>query len=136
MPTIRSYTAPDGTPRYWFRVDTGRSADGRRIQERQTFTRKKEAEAELARITTERHRGTYVRPTKYDGRRTARRVPEVGDLREGSGDGPVVRGRAALPAQSASAMPARRMSPAATSRTCGTGCSEHGRKVGGTGAPV
>ena len=64
MPKIRSYTAPDGTPRYWFRVDTGRSADGRRLQERKTFTRKREAEAELARITTERNRGAYVRPSR------------------------------------------------------------------------
>ena len=64
MAKIRSYTAPDGTPRYWFRVDTGRSADGKRVQERQTFTRKKEAEAELARIVTERRRGTYVRPSR------------------------------------------------------------------------
>ncbi len=64
MPKIHSYTAPDGTPRYWFRVDTGRDADGRRIQERKTFTRKKEAEAELARIVSERHRGTYVRPSR------------------------------------------------------------------------
>jgi integrase len=64
MAKIRSYTAPDGTPRYWFRVDTGRNADGKRVQERKTFTRKKEAEAELARITNERNRGTYVRPSR------------------------------------------------------------------------
>lgn len=63
MAKIHSYTAPDGTPRYWFRVDTGRTADGKRTQEKKTFTRKKEAEAELARITTERNRGTYVRPS-------------------------------------------------------------------------
>ena len=64
MPKIHSYTAPDGSPRYWFRVDTGRTAEGRRTQEKKTFARKKEAEAELARITTERNRGTYVRPTR------------------------------------------------------------------------
>lgn len=64
MPKIHSYTAPDGTPRYWFRVDTGRSAEGKRTQEKKTFGRKKEAEAELARITSERNRGTYVRPSR------------------------------------------------------------------------
>jgi hypothetical protein len=45
-------------------VDTGRSVGGRRVQEKKAFTRKKEAEAELARITTERNRGTYVRPSR------------------------------------------------------------------------
>lgn len=64
MPKVRSYTAPDGTMRYWFRVDTGRSAEGKRTQERKTFARKKEAEAELARIMSERNRGTYVRPSR------------------------------------------------------------------------
>jgi integrase len=64
MPKIHTYTAPDGTPRYWFRVDTGRSADGRRHQEKKTFARKKEAEAELARITNERNNGAYVRPSR------------------------------------------------------------------------
>jgi integrase len=63
MAKIHSYTAPDGSPRYWFRVDTGRTADGKRVQEKKTFERKKEAEKELARIITERHRGTYVRPS-------------------------------------------------------------------------
>ena len=63
MPKIRSYTLPDGSRRYWFRVDTGRGPDGKRIQERQTFERKSDAQAELARIVSERRQGTYVRPS-------------------------------------------------------------------------
>ena len=63
MPKIHSYTASDGKPRYWFRVDTGRGPDGKRIQERQTFERKQDATAELARIVSERRQGTYVRPS-------------------------------------------------------------------------
>ena len=63
MPKIHSYTLPDGSRRYWFRTDTGRGADGRRLQERQTFTRSADAHAELARIMTERRQGTYVRPS-------------------------------------------------------------------------
>jgi integrase len=64
MPKIHSYTGPDNKPRYWFRVDTGRTAEGKRTQEKKTFTNKREAESELARITTERNRGTYVRPSR------------------------------------------------------------------------
>jgi integrase len=63
MPKINSYRLPDGTRRYWFRVDTGRGPDGKRIQERQTFERKSDATAELARIVSERRQGTYVRPS-------------------------------------------------------------------------
>ncbi len=58
MPSIHSYKLPDGSRRYWFRVDTGRTPEGKRIQERYTFARKADAEGELARITTERRSGT------------------------------------------------------------------------------
>jgi integrase len=65
MPEIHSYTGPDGKPRYWFRVDTGRNpATGKRVQEKKTFTRKKDAERELARIRAARDTGTYVRPSR------------------------------------------------------------------------
>lgn len=64
MPKIRSYKLPDGSRRYWFRVDTGRGADGKRIQERQTFGRRQDAEDELARIVSARRQGTYVRPSR------------------------------------------------------------------------
>lgn len=64
MPKIRSYTLPDGRRRYWFRVDTGRGQGGRRAQERRTFDRRKDAEDALARITTSRNSGAYVRPSR------------------------------------------------------------------------
>jgi integrase len=64
MPKIHSYTASDGTRRYWFRTDVGRGPDGKRLQERKTFTRKKDAELAMARITTATGAGAYVRPTR------------------------------------------------------------------------
>jgi integrase len=64
MPRVHSYTRPDGRKRYWFRVDTGRGADSRRIQERHTFDRRGDAERELARIQHEAGRGLYVRPSR------------------------------------------------------------------------
>ncbi len=62
MPKIASYVLPDGQRRYWFRVDTGRGPDRRRIQERRTFATRKAATDELARIMAESAGGTYVRP--------------------------------------------------------------------------
>src|SRR5690348_8680985 len=64
MPKIRSYTLPDGRRRYWFRVDTGRGQAGKRVQERRTFDRRKDAEDALARITAKRNDGAYVRPSR------------------------------------------------------------------------
>jgi integrase len=64
MPKIRSYTLPDGRRRYWFRVDTGRGQGGKRVQERRTFDRRKDAEDALARITAKRNDGAYVRPSR------------------------------------------------------------------------
>jgi integrase len=64
MPKIRSYTLPDGRKRYWFRVDTGRGQGGKRVQERRTFGRRKDAEDALARITARRNDGAYVRPSR------------------------------------------------------------------------
>jgi len=53
-----------GRRRYWFRVDTGRGQGGKRVQERRTFDRRKDAEDALARITARRNDGAYVRPTR------------------------------------------------------------------------
>jgi len=64
MPKIQSYALPDGSRRYWFRVDTGRGPDGKRIQERRTFPTRKAATDELARVMAERAGGTYVRPAR------------------------------------------------------------------------
>jgi integrase len=64
MPKIRSYTLPDGRTRYWFRVDTGRGPDGRRVQERRTFDRRGDAKRELARIQHETDLGTYMGPSR------------------------------------------------------------------------
>jgi len=64
MPKIRTHTLPDGRRRYSFRVDTGRSPDGKRIQEYRTYDRRKDAEDALARITAGRNDGSYVRPSR------------------------------------------------------------------------
>ena len=64
MPKIHSYTHPDGRKRYWFRVDTGRSPGGKRLQERRTFDRRKDAELALARIVDKTGQGAYVRPSR------------------------------------------------------------------------
>src|ERR1022692_1689853 len=61
MPTVKPKTLPDGSKRYWFRVDVGRGPDGKRLQEYHSYERRAEAVAELARIMTESGRGTYVR---------------------------------------------------------------------------
>jgi hypothetical protein len=50
MPMIKAIEAR-GKKRYRFVVDVGRGPDGKRIQRKYTFDRKKDAEAELARIT-------------------------------------------------------------------------------------
>jgi integrase len=63
MPKIHSRTLPDGRRRYWWRVDTGRGPDGKRIQEYRTFDRRADAVAELARVMNEAGRGVYVRPS-------------------------------------------------------------------------
>jgi integrase len=63
MPSVKTKTLPDGSKRYWFRVDTGRDGDGKRLQEYHSYERKADAVAELARIMAERQRGIYVRPS-------------------------------------------------------------------------
>src|ERR1700728_818821 len=63
MPKVKPQTLPDGSKRYWFRVDIGRDADKKRLQEYHSYERRADAVAELARIMTERQRGTYVRPS-------------------------------------------------------------------------
>jgi integrase len=55
----------DGTVRYRIVTDAGRDPDtGKRRQLTMTFDRKREADAEEARIKHERSRGTYVAPSK------------------------------------------------------------------------
>jgi integrase len=64
MPEIRTVTLKNGDLRYKFTVDGGRDASGRRVQIKKTFERKREAVAELARITAESAQGSYVRPSR------------------------------------------------------------------------
>lgn len=62
---IKRIELKDGTVRYRFVIDVGRDPiTGKRIQETHTFSTKREATAEHARIKNETDRGTYVRPTK------------------------------------------------------------------------
>jgi hypothetical protein len=55
---IQTIELADGSKRYRFTADVGKYPDGRRRQQRFTFRRKKDAEAELARITHKRADGT------------------------------------------------------------------------------
>jgi integrase len=57
---IRTIELADGSKRYRFTADVGQHPDGRRRQQTFTFTRKKDAEAELAKIVHQRREGTYV----------------------------------------------------------------------------
>jgi len=66
VPTIKTITLKDGSTRYRFVVDTGRHPQtGKRQQETHTFTRRKDAVVELARITHQSGTGIYVH--RWDG---------------------------------------------------------------------
>lgn len=65
MPDIKKIIGAGGKVRYRFVVDIGRDpATRKRRQLTQTFDKKREAEAELARIRHETARGTYVPPSR------------------------------------------------------------------------
>lgn len=64
MPRVRVRTLPDGSKRYWFRVDTGRGLGGKRIQEYHSFDRRKAADTALANIVSQASQGSYVRPSR------------------------------------------------------------------------
>ncbi len=61
---IKRVTLADGRTRYRFTVDVGKKPDGKRDQDTHTYDTLKEARAERARIISETHAGTYVRPSK------------------------------------------------------------------------
>jgi integrase len=60
MPTIKTRTRPDGETVYTFVADVGITADGKRRQQRFTFSRLRDAKAELAKLGYQRPRGEYV----------------------------------------------------------------------------
>src|SRR4051812_45229265 len=60
---IKRITLRDGSVRYRFVVDLGRSPEGKRQQKTFTFDGKREAVRERARILHEVGRGTYVAQT-------------------------------------------------------------------------
>lgn len=60
MPTIKRHTRPDGTEVYTFTADVGTYPNGKRRQQRFTFTRLRDAKAELAKLGYQRPRGEYV----------------------------------------------------------------------------
>jgi integrase len=69
LPAIKTIEVggDDGKPkrkRYRFVVDIGRSPEGKRLQRTYTFDRKKDAEAELARITHTVRTGEFVERSK------------------------------------------------------------------------
>jgi len=68
VPTIKTIEigSDDGKKRkrYRFVVDVGRSADGKRVQRTYTFDRKRDAEAELAKITHTVRTGEFVDRSK------------------------------------------------------------------------
>lgn len=57
---IKERTRPDGTKVYWFRIEAGRDAAGKRVQVYRSFSTRKQARAEHARIAHELHAGRYV----------------------------------------------------------------------------
>lgn len=61
---IHKTTLADGRTRYWFRIDIGTGANGKRDQRMFTFDSLKEARNERAKIIAARSIGTYVAPTK------------------------------------------------------------------------
>lgn len=63
MPTIKTIEA-GGRKRYRFVVDVGRGPDGKRLQRTYTFDRKRDAEAELAKITHTVRTGDFVDRSK------------------------------------------------------------------------
>ncbi|MFI8976502.1 tyrosine-type recombinase/integrase [Nocardia asteroides] len=85
---INTHTAKNGKTTYWFQVDIGVRADGKRDRPRFTFDSKTEARREYRRISTEVANGTYVAAVKttvgeflaawLDGRRDVRRVTVEG----------------------------------------------------------
>lgn len=65
MAQIKKLTLKSGAVKYRIVVDIGRDPEtGKRQQKTYTYDRKKDAEAELSRITSERAQGSYVRPSK------------------------------------------------------------------------
>ena len=65
MSKPKKVTLADGRVRYRIVTEAGRDPEtGKRRQLTQTFDRKKDALAELARVQHERHKGTYVAPSK------------------------------------------------------------------------
>jgi integrase len=57
---IKTGTRPDGTTHYWWRVEAGRNASGRRSQIYRSFSTKKAAKAEYARETNEINERRFV----------------------------------------------------------------------------
>ncbi len=60
---ISKVVRSDGSVRYQARVDTGRSADGRRGQQLRTFMTRRDAREWLASVMKDRRDGTLVQPT-------------------------------------------------------------------------
>jgi integrase len=50
---IKSGTRPDGSTYYWFRVEAGRNASGKRVQIYRSFDKRKDAKTEYAKVTNE-----------------------------------------------------------------------------------
>jgi integrase len=61
---IRKITLADGRVRYRVIYDAGQHPDGRRRQITRTFDLRREAQAELDRVRTQRRQGDYVAPDK------------------------------------------------------------------------
>lgn len=57
---IKTGTKPDGTTYYWFRVEAGRGADGKRKQVYRSAEKKKDIKAEYARVVNEINERRFV----------------------------------------------------------------------------
>ena len=61
---IKTGKRPDGSPMWCFRIDAGRNASGKRVQVYRSFSTKREARAEYARIVREVHEHRFAAPDK------------------------------------------------------------------------
>lgn len=57
---IKSSTRPDGSAYYWFRVEAGRNASGKRVQIYRSFDKRKDAKTDYAKVTNEINERRFV----------------------------------------------------------------------------
>jgi hypothetical protein len=121
MAKPKKVTRADGSVCYRIVFDAGRDPEtGKRRQLTRTFDRLKEANAELARVTHERGKGTYVAPSKLTLNALLDGWLESATFEKEEATGATTHTRYARPV-SAWGSGWRSPSPTRTSRPCATG---------------